>query len=140
MGVRDTPISVNGGQSELRLMVQNPWVVFAYWELSPGLQEALWGRKVELRLVNERGGVFFATEIGLAVKDYYFTQLEPDKIYACEIGIINHDNEFYPLLRSNAVRTPSERLQITFPPAKEGINEHDTSPPASLVSSWANHA
>lgn len=140
MNVRDAPVSVNGGQSELRLLVQNPQVVFAYWELSEGLKEALGGRKVELRLVNEKGGVFFATEIEPAVKNYYFTGLEPDKIYTCEIGVVNRHKEFYPLLRSNSVRTPPVVHQITSPPAEEDTGKQNTSLPAYPLSSWVYYA
>jgi len=140
MGVRDAPVSVNGGQSELRLLVQNPRVVFAYWELSAGLKEALWGRKVELRLFNEKGKAVLAAEIELAVKNYYFTGLEPDSIYTCEIGVINRNNEFYPLLRSNAVRTPSVGQQTVFPLAEKGADAHKTVLDISSASSWVYYA
>jgi hypothetical protein len=93
-------------ENALSLMVQSPTVLYAYWELSPGLKKMLSGKKkVQIRLNIEGNGVGQTYDIGLSEKSYYFKQVQPGLSYNCELGTLDSDNIFLPLLRSNAVNT-----------------------------------
>lgn len=97
-------------ENALFLLVQSPTVLYVYWELSPGLKDALNEKsKVQIRLNHEGRGPYRTSEINLLQKSHYFSDVEPGLSYNCEIGIFNSGNEFYPLLRSNSVNTPLDR-------------------------------
>lgn len=101
-------------ENALFLLVQSPKVLYAYWELSPGLKEALKEalseeKKVQIRLNIEGRGPFYAGEISLSERNFYFSEVEPGFSYNCEIGISRSGGDFYPLLRSNPVTAPIDR-------------------------------
>ena len=96
-------------ENALFLLVQSPRVLYAYWELSPGLKDALnEEKKVQLRLNIEGRGPYYTCEIGLLKKSYYFSDVEPGLTYNCEIGIFHSGDDFYPLLRSNSITAPHD--------------------------------
>ena len=97
-------------ENTLFLMVQNPRVLYAYWELSPGLRNILSEKKkVQIRLNIEGDGISQTFDIDLSKKSCYFENIEPGLPYNCEIGILNPGNEFFSLLRSNSVTAPHEQ-------------------------------
>ncbi len=92
------------------LMVQSPNVLYSYWDLSPGLKSSLAGKeKLQIRLNREVDGTCSTYDIDFSKRDYYFSNVEPGLSYKCEIGIVNADKQFYPLLQSNSVVTPYDR-------------------------------
>ncbi len=106
-------------ENTLFLMVQSPRVLYAYWELSPGLKDVLKEKKrVQIRLNNEKRGPYYTCDIDLSKKSCYFSDVEPGLLYNCEIGILNSENAFYPLLQSNSANTPHDR-----PPDGQGSND-----------------
>jgi hypothetical protein len=122
------PLPPDYHENALFLLVQSPQVLYVYWELSPGLKESFEEKeKVQIRLNMEGRGPFYTTDIDMDQKSFYFSEVEPGFAYNCEIGIINHENLFYPLLRSNSVSTPLDR------PAKG--QSFAEAPPNSLPSS-----
>lgn len=132
-----TPISLppDYNESALFLLVQGPKVLYAYWELSPGLKDALnEKKKVQIRLNVEGRGHYCTYDIDLSKKSYYFSDVEPGLSYNCEIGIFNSGNQFYPLLRSNSVATPHDRPSDGHSP-----NEDHAVSSSSIfnISSWA---
>lgn len=124
-------------ENALFLLVQSPKVLYAYWELSPGLKDALAlneEKKAQIRLNIDGCGPYYTCEIGLSIRSYYFSDVEPGLSYNCEIGIFHSDDDFYPLLRSNSVTAPHDR-------PSDGRNMgHDLTYSSSSVfnmSSWA---
>lgn len=96
-------------ENALFLMIQGPKVLYAYWELSPGLKNTL-GQKnnAQIRLNIEGKGLCQLYDFDLTEKSYYFENVQPGMSYNCEIGIFNHDNIFLPLLRSNTIFAPHD--------------------------------
>lgn len=107
-------------ENALFLMVQSPRVLYAYWELSPGLKNTLSEKKkIQIRLNIEGDGISQACDIDLSRKSCYFENIEPGLPYNCEIGILNEGNEFFSLLRSNSVTAPNDQSPEGFQ-SKEG--------------------
>jgi hypothetical protein len=104
------PLPPDYHENTLFLLVQSPRVLYVYWELAPGLKELLEDEeKVQIRLNIEGRGAFYTADLDMLQKSFYFSDVEPGLAYNCEIGTINHENEFFPLLRSNSVNTPLDR-------------------------------
>lgn len=123
------PLPPDYHENVLFLLVQSPKVLYVYWELSPGLKELLEEEeKVQIRLNIEGRGAFFTTDLDMSQKSFYFSDVEPGFAYNCEIGIMNHENVFYPLLRSNSVNTPLDRPADSLPQAEK--TPSDNMPPA----------
>lgn len=108
-------------ENVLHLLVQSPSVLYVYWELSPGLKSVLNEKsRVKIRLNIEGQGAHLDCDVNLKEKSYYFNEVEPGLTYNCEIGIVNSENAFYPLLRSNSVITPHDR-----PASNTGLGNED---------------
>jgi hypothetical protein len=96
-------------ENALILLIQSPKVLYAYWELSPGLKNTLSEKKkVQIRLNIEGNGIIQFYEIDLTEKSYYFENVQPGLSYNCEIGTVNADKIFIPLLRSNTITAPQD--------------------------------
>ena len=105
-------------ENTLFLMIQSPTVLYAYWELSPGLKNTLSQKdSVQIRLNIEGKGPCRFYDFDLAEKSCYFENVQPGKSYNCEIGL-SHDHIFLPLLRSNTVSAPQD-LPGVVPPGEE---------------------
>ncbi|RKO67468.1 DUF4912 domain-containing protein [Desulfofundulus salinus] len=101
-------------ENRLVLMVQEPTVIFSYWELSRGQWEFLGeGRPLFLRLYttgsNQVGTVLKEVSLPPFTNDWYFRDVLPEHTYQAELGYYGPEGEFYPLLRSNQVVTPRTR-------------------------------
>lgn len=109
------------GEDRLTLLVRDPWWIYAYWEITPQTwQEArakvssFPSKEVlrvydvtdifEFRGENARG--FFDIELSPFADNWYINVGNPDRSYCAELGLRTEDGRFYPLLRSNTVRTP----------------------------------
>lgn len=96
-------------ENALYLLVQSPKVLYAYWELSPGLKNTLSEKKkVQIRLNITGKGTCQVNEIDMADKSFYFENVQPGLSYNCEIGTVNEVGIFLPLLRSNTITAPHE--------------------------------
>jgi hypothetical protein len=93
------------GENVLRLMVQDPGAVFAYWELSPGHRQAAGEKTLVLCLYKNH---FLERKVSLPplTDNWYFRDVEPGSGYYCELGFEGAGGTFFPLLRSNHVDTP----------------------------------
>ncbi|MDQ0286986.1 hypothetical protein J2Z49_002103 [Desulfofundulus luciae] len=101
-------------ENRLVLMIQEPTVIFSYWELSRGQWESLGeGRPLFLRLyttgLNQGGTILMEVSLPPFTNDWYFRDVFPEYIYQAELGYYEPKGEFYPLLRSNQVVTPRTR-------------------------------
>ncbi len=120
-------------ENALFLLVQSPRVLYAYWELSPGLKNTLSEKKrIQIRLNIEGDGIGQTCDIDLLKKSHYFENIKPGLPYNCEIGILNTGKEFFSLLRSNSVTAPCEQPPEDDQPKERGSV---SSPPGSLKSS-----
>ncbi|OAT79979.1 DUF4912 domain-containing protein [Desulfotomaculum copahuensis] len=105
-------------ENTMVLLVQNPAIIFAYWELSKGQRQALAGHgDLYLRLYELNGGDCrphnggkMRREINLPpfTQNWYFTSLTPARSYCSELGYYGAPRHFYPILRSNRVETPPD--------------------------------
>ena len=117
-------------ENALSLLVQSPSVLYAYWELSPGLKNTLSeNEKVQIRLNSDGIGVNQVYDIDLLENSCYFENVKPGLSYYCEIGKVNTDNMFLPLLRSNTVVTPHDK------PSKNGVSSGEPESTSFLNSS-----
>ena len=96
-------------ENTLFLLIQSPKTLYAYWELSPGLKNTLSEKKsVQIRLNTEVSGFCQVYDFDLTKKSFYFENVQPGMSYNCEIGTLNEDNIFLPLLRSNTIFAPHD--------------------------------
>lgn len=123
-------------ENTLLLLVQSPKVLYAYWELSGGLKDALCRqeKKLLIRLYIEGQGTCSTRSIDIAENNIYFSDVKPGLTYYCEIGTFNSGDRFYPLLRSDPVTAPYDRPSGDHVSAKGDFHKL----PSSLyLSSWA---
>lgn len=104
------------------LMVQSPWSLFCYWELSTMKKNALahhlndewclFEKKIRLYDIT---AIFFNghnahryQEFSLheGCKQWFFYHLIPNRTYCVDIGVVTKEGSFFPLLRSNPIDTP----------------------------------
>ncbi len=111
------------GDNKIVLLVRDPWWVFAYWEIRRDKEEDT-RRSIEnsgdsvdksiLRVydvtnVNFNGRnahSYFDIELKGLASNWYINVGAPDKNWVVDIGILTKKGSFYPLARSNSVRTP----------------------------------
>jgi hypothetical protein len=130
------PLPHDYNENAMHLLVQSPRVLYAYWELSPGLKNVFSEKKgVQIRLNAQGRGPYCTTDLDMSKRSHYFSGVEPGRSYNCEIGIVNNGNEFYPLLRSNSVVAPLERPAEKYSP---GQDPDPVSPATFSSSSWSS--
>ena len=110
------------GEDKIVLLVRDPWWLFAYWEVTPGCEarvmaeisvKGLRRQKTVLRVYDLTAAssgtppVFFDIEIQHLNNNWYIDVGQPDREWAAEIGFKTEDGQFFVLIRSNTVRTPS---------------------------------
>ncbi len=109
-------------EDKLVLLVRDPWWLFGYWEVTPGRQaqvladlssNGLGVEKTVLRVYDITGTsieapiTFFDIEINYLNSNWYIDVGQPDREWIAEIGFRTHGGQFFTLVRSNAVKTPS---------------------------------
>ena len=117
------------GEDTLVLLPRDPQWIHAYWEISPGTIERIkqhwykqkwdedtfnharqvlmlyrhrWNREGEIEDTRE-------IELGPGARNWYMEVEEPDHYYHVELGW-NFNGHFYPLMASNTVLTPRNRI------------------------------
>lgn len=109
------------GVDRLVLLVRDPWWLYAYWELTPEKERAVWdqlrrdgqteGRAV-LRIYDVTDAPIgndsphFDIEVAHFADNWYVDVGVPDREWMAELGVRTPGGSFYALLRSNRVRTP----------------------------------
>ena len=107
------------GQTCLTLMARDPWWIYAYWEITPKKEREVLekmssqgvrrGARRALRIYRQISfseAPFFDIEIGDFADNWYVEVGVPGELWVAEIGLRSQGGRFYPLVRSNAVRTP----------------------------------
>lgn len=92
-------------ENVLRLMVQGPRVIYAYWDLSPGHLRAA-GEKPLVLCLYEDSRLVRKIILPPFTTNWYFRDVEPGFGYRCELGYEGAGGVFLPFLRSNPVNTP----------------------------------
>ncbi|MBI5787496.1 MAG: DUF4912 domain-containing protein [Candidatus Schekmanbacteria bacterium] len=109
------------GNTEIVLLVRDPYWVFAYWEITPqSLDKARWelgeqwyGCRKVMRIYDITNKKFdgananscFDVEINGA-NNWYVRVNNPNRAYCADLGLITPQGGFYLLSRSNHVSTP----------------------------------
>ena len=106
------------GETRLVLLARDPWWIYAYWEITPkrerealalmSSQGARGARRV-LRVYRQKShfeAPFFDIDLGNFADNWYVEVGIPGELWVSEIGLRSKDGRFYPLARSNSVRTP----------------------------------
>ncbi|MDD5422310.1 MAG: DUF4912 domain-containing protein, partial [Candidatus Omnitrophica bacterium] len=111
------------GDNKIVLLVRDPWWVFTYWEIGKAKEdEAV--RKIEasgdsiaksvLRVYDvtdvsfngKNARSYFDIELRGLATSWYINVGSPDRAWIVDIGIVTKKGSFYPLARSNMVKTP----------------------------------
>jgi len=116
----------NYGDNKVVLMVRDPWTFYAYWEIKKEVEDSVKaeihkrGLKISksvLRVYNiPEGGADPQEKMALEyeLKDWanswYVHVSDPGEEWIADIGIVCDNGEFFRLARSNAVRTPPNRM------------------------------
>jgi hypothetical protein len=111
------------GHTRLVMMVVNPYLVCAYWEVNP---EKLAAARQEVRSDTARvvlrfyevedsasfsdpPSAWFDVDVDLRPRNWYVDLWSADKTYYAELGLRGDDGQIVPLARSNPIRTPRSR-------------------------------
>ena len=110
------------GRTETVLMVVHPFLLFAYWEVTPescrqahetmgpeidGARTIL--RMYDISLIHFDGSnahQIFDIEIGLEARGWYIPIWTADKSYCADVGFLARTGRFQPISRSNVIQTP----------------------------------
>lgn len=117
---RDLPESY--GQTRIVLLPVDPYLVHAYWEITPSrleevrdsLSDVHQEARGTLRFYETPGMVSgaangrgrFDVDIDLQARNWYIHLWSPEKSYCVELGLRAEDGGFVALARSNVVQTP----------------------------------
>jgi hypothetical protein len=118
------------GDNKAVLMVRDPWTFYAYWEIKKEVEDSvrteiqkkgLSVSKSVLRVydITETGAdrpekIVFDFELKGWTSSWYVHVTDPGREWMADIGILCSDGEFFLLARSNAVRTPSNRMSDVY--------------------------
>ena len=110
------------GRTETVLMVIHPFLLFAYWEVTPescrqahetmgpeidGARAIL--RMYDISLIHFDGTnahQVFDIEIGLEARGWYIPIWTADKSYCADLGFLARTGRFHSISRSNVIQTP----------------------------------
>jgi len=110
------------GRTETVLMVVHPFLLFAYWEVTPescrqahetmgpeidGARAIL--RMYDISLIHFDGTnahQVFDIDIGLEARGWYLPIWTADKSYCADLGFLARTGRFQPISRSNVIQTP----------------------------------
>ena len=110
------------GRTETVLMVVHPFLLFAYWEVTPescrqahetmgpeidGARAIL--RMYDISLIHFDGTnahQVFDIDIGLEARGWYIPIWTADKSYCADLGFLARTGRFHSISRSNVIQTP----------------------------------
>lgn len=123
---RELQIPERYNENYLVLLVRDPYCLFAYWELTAEQQELItkefgcsWGGVPLLLRLYDVTGLNFDGRNAHSFKDisvhaladnFYLHDLEANKGYCVDLGVITPDGRFITIIRSNIVSTPRDTL------------------------------
>jgi len=138
------PIPSSYGRNRLVLMAQDPWHLFAYWEITPetleGLRQAgTTAPRFVLMVTTVQGQEL--REVDLAGGNYYLS-VAPDAEYLAELAMRDAQGNLQILARSNRIRTPAAAPSSNTDEAWMAIDEtfHELLAHAGLPGSGGSSA
>lgn len=109
------------GEDRIALMARDPYVAFAYWEVTPGRLEREkqwfgWDSRLCVRIYDVTGVQFdggnatghYDQDISERVGSWYFGINRPSRSFVADIGLRSPDGRFLTLARSNYVVMPRD--------------------------------
>jgi hypothetical protein len=109
------------GESVVTLMVRDPYWLFAYWELAPGLASELVARigeenlarsRMVLRVYDVTGtdadhpASYHDIDVAPGARNWYINVMRVERDYCVDLGMITPDGKFIVIARSNVVSLP----------------------------------
>ncbi len=126
---QEPQIPYHYGDDRIVLMVRDPWWLYTYWEVTASRQQQVIDQMRErsekiaarvLRVYDVYGVTIqnahghFDIEIGPSADNWYIDVGRPDSEWVVEIGFRAVSGRFYPIVRSNTVRTPRYGVSDVF--------------------------
>ncbi len=109
------------GEEKIALMVRDPYLVHAYWEVTPARLEREkawfgWNSKLAVRIYDVTGVQFdgrnalgyFDQEIYERIGSWYFDLGRPTHSFLADVGLLSPDGRFLTLARSNYILMPRD--------------------------------
>ncbi|MBN1517533.1 DUF4912 domain-containing protein [Candidatus Sumerlaeota bacterium] len=110
------------GDTKLVLLVRDPEWIYAYWEISPQIRHALGldysdkPRRFVMRFYDITGvtdfigfnaNAHYDIEIDVDANAWYVHIRLPDRRWCADLGLVDHDDDFIQIVRSNKIETPA---------------------------------
>lgn len=122
------------GKTKIALLVRDPEWGYAYWDFSTETWEWIekfyreqQGVQAKLRIHNIDQNSFHDLDIDLQAKNWYIQFGLVNTHFEAELGFIDASGKFYPIARSNRIKTPrsgpSERIDSAWNPADVGWDD-----------------
>ncbi len=109
------------GEEKIALMVRDPYLVHAYWEVTPARIEREkawfgWNSKLAVRIYDVTGIQFdgrnalgyFDQEIFERLGSWYFDVGRPSHAFVADVGLLSPEGKFLTLARSNPISMPRD--------------------------------
>lgn len=109
------------GEEKIALMVRDPYLVHAYWEVTPARIEREkawfgWSSKLVVRIYDVTGIQFdgrnalgyFDQEVFERLGSWYFDVGRPSHAFVADIGLLSPEGKFLTLARSNPISMPRD--------------------------------
>lgn len=90
----------------MTLLVIDPYLVHAYWDVSPEQAAASIGAVLRVHDTTTDVPGHFDLPVSLAARNWYIHVWNPERSYYAELGVVENGGGFIPLARSNTVETP----------------------------------
>ena len=109
------------GEDKIALMARDPYLAYAYWEVTPSRLEREkqwfgWNGKLTVRVYDVTGVQFdgrnavgyFDQDVHELVGSWYFDLGRPAHSFIADLGLLTPDGRFLTLARSNSITTPRD--------------------------------
>jgi hypothetical protein len=109
------------GEEKIALMARDPYVAYAYWEVTPSRLERDktwfgWNGKLTVRLYDVTGVQFdgrnasgyYDQEVNDLVGSWYFDVGRPAHSFIADVGLLTPEGRFLTLARSNSITMPRD--------------------------------
>jgi hypothetical protein len=109
------------GEEQIGLMVRDPYMVHAYWEVTPSRIEREkawfgWNSKITLRVYDVTGIQFdgrnalgyFDQEVFQSIGSWYFDVGRPSHSFVADVGLLSPEGRYHTLARSNFISMPRD--------------------------------
>ena len=117
-------LPVKYADDRIVLMPRDPWWIYSYWDISEGRinsvissipvyerQNLKWTlRAYDVTMVSDFNGAnansYFDLDVNYEAGNWYINVNQPERDWCAEIGLKNPEGKFFPVARSNFIKTP----------------------------------